>query len=366
MSTFNIKHLLGMLISVTLLLGFSSQVLAVGTPAGTQIDNQATISFSVGGVPQVPIASDDPNQGGAADATSFIVDSRIDVSVVWQDGANVQVAAGQDGVTPVPNPPSVLEFLVTNEGNVDFQDFALTFENSGGDDFDPTAISIFVDNGNGTYEPGVDTATFIDELSSTVGSNSITVFVVGSISAAQTNGQTSDISLIATAHDGNGGTTGALGALTTQDTGNDIVFGAGANQNVFADAVGTASTDLVTDGEHSDQGTYVVVATTVTVTKTSQVTADGLGNTAPTAKAIPGATVTYTISIANTGTLAATSISATDPIDVANLTYAANVTFDAGCGGATSSSFASPNFTFSVGSIAAGATCNVTFDVTIN
>lgn len=361
MSTFNLKHLLKVLLGVSLLLGFSSQAFAVGTPSGTQIDNQATLTFSVGGVPQVPVASDDPNQGGANDATSFIVDTRIDVTVVWQDAANVSVAAGQDGVTPVPNPPAVLEFLVTNVGNAD-QDYALSFENVGTDAFDPTAVSIFVDNGNGTYDPGVDTATFIDELSSVAGSNTATVFVVGSISAAQTNGQQADIVLLATTRDAGG--VGVQGALTAEDAGNDTLLGPA--QNVFADAAGDAVVDIITDGEHSDTGTYVVVGTNVTVSKTSQVTADGLGNAAPVAKAIPGATVTYTISIANTGTLVATGISANDPIDVVNLTFVGNVTFDAGCGGATASNFATPNFTFSVASIAAGATCNVTFDVIIN
>lgn len=361
MSTFNTKHLLGVLISVTLLLGFSSQVFAVGTPSGTAIDNQATLTFSVGGTPQVPVTSDDPNQGGANDPTRFIVDTRIDVTVAWQDAANVQVAPGQDGVTPVPNPPAVLEFLVTNVGNAD-QDYALSFENGGADDFDPTAVQIFVDNGNGVYEPGIDNVTFIDELSSVAGVNTATVFVVGSISAAQTNGQLADLILVATTHDAGGG--GVQGPLTAEDAGNDVILGPA--QNVFADAAGDAVVDIITDGEHSDTGTYVVIATTVTVTKTSLVVADGLGNTNPVAKAIPGATVTYTISIANTGGLAATTIAATDPIDVANLTFAGNVTFDAGCGAPTASGFASPNFTFSVGTIAAGATCNVTFDVTIN
>jgi uncharacterized repeat protein (TIGR01451 family) len=352
-----------------LIIGFVSQSHAVGTAAGTQVDNQATLSYSVGGTPQIPVTSDDPNQGGANDATSFIVDTKIDVTVTWQDGANVQVAPGQDGATPLPNPPSVLEFLVTNEGNADFQDFALSSANLGGDDFDPSSVLIFVDDGDGIYNPALDTATFIDELSSDpAGSaNEITVFVVGSIPSTQTNGQTSNIALIATAHDAAGGAAGALGALTSADTlDNDIVFGAGANQVVFADAVGTAPTDLITDGEHSATGTYVIVATSVAVRKSSAVTDDGLGNTSSTAKAIPGATVTYTIEIENSGTAGATAIDLTDPIDVTNLSYNnPSVTFDAGCGGATSESFASPSLTVNVGSIAAGATCTITFDVTI-
>tara|TARA_R110002049_G_scaffold252264_2_gene427298 strand:+ start:31171 stop:32280 length:1110 start_codon:yes stop_codon:yes gene_type:complete len=362
------RYFARIVMSLMLIAGFVSQVHAVGTPAGTQVDNQATLNYSVGGTAQIPVTSDDPNQGGANDATSFIVDTKVDVTVTWQDGANVQVAPGQDGATPLPNPPSVLEFLVTNEGNADFQDFALSSANVGGDDFDPSAVQIYVDDGDGVYNSALDTATFIDELSSdsTGGANEITVFVVGSIPSSQTNGQTSNIALIATAHEASG-STGSLGALTVADTlDNDIAFGAGANQIVFADAAGTAATDLVTDGEHSATGTYVIAATSVAVRKSSTVTDDGLGNTSATAKAIPGATVTYSIEIENSGATGATAITLTDPIDVSNLSYNnPSVSFDAGCGGATSESFSSPNLTVNVGSIAAGTTCTVTFDVTI-
>lgn len=368
MDNFKHKFLTQILLGITLVVVFATQAHAVGTAAGTQVDNQATLNYTVGGTPQIPVTSDDPNQGGTNDATSFIVDTKIDVIVSWQDGADVQVAPGQDGATPVPNPPSVLEFLVTNEGNADFQDFALTTENLAGD-FNPSSVLIFVDDGDGNYNPALDTATFIDELSSdpTGNANQITVFVVGSIPSTQTNGQLSNIALIATAHDGNGGATGALGAVTVADTlANDIVFGAGANQVVFADGAGTASADTALNGQHSDTGTYVVTATTVAVRKSSAVSDDGLGNTSATAKAIPGATVTYTIEIENSGTSGATAIALTDPIDTTNLSYNdPSVTFSAGCGGATSESFASPNLTINVGSIAAGATCTVTFDVTI-
>ncbi len=361
MNMFKAKYLFQVLLSVFLLLGFSSQVFAVGTPSGTPVDNQATITFSVGGSAQPPVASDDPNQPGASDATRFIVDTKVDVTVVWQDGAAVSVAPGQDGVTPIPNPPQVLRFTVTNLGNTPTQDFALTSEDLGGDDFDPTAVSIFVDsNGNNTYDVGVDTATFIDELSSTAGANSVDVFLVGSI-GAQTNGQLSDTALIATSHDG--GAVG-IGALTTEDVGVDVALGPA--QVAFAEGAGTATGDIATDGVHSATGTYIV-SVTLTVNKTSVVTDDGVGGTAPNAKAIPGATVQYTIAITNNGAVVATGIGGTDPLDVVNLAFVpASVAFDAGCGGATSSSFVSPNLTFSVGTIAAGVTCNITFNVTIN
>ena len=357
------KYVLKTLLGVFLMLGFSSQVFAVGTPSGTPVDNQATITFSVGGASQPPVVSDDPSQAGVQ-ATRFIVDTKIDLTVVWQDAAAVPVAPGQDGVTPVPNPPAVLRFTVTNLGNTPTQDFQLTSENLGGDDFDPTLVSIYVDsNGNNTYDPGVDTATFIDELSSTVGVNSVDVFVVGSI-GAQTNGQLSNTALIATAHDG--GAVG-IGAVTTEDAGADVALGPA--QVAFAEGAGTATGDIATDGVHSDTGIYIV-SVTLTVNKASQVIADGVGGVAPNAKAIPGATVRYTIAITNNSTTAAaTAIGGSDPLDTANITFVSpSVTFDAGCGGATASNDAPAiaTLTFSVGTIAIGATCNITFDVTIN
>ena len=172
-----------------------------------------------------------------------------------------------------------------------------------------------------------------------------------------------------TAHDG--GAAG-LGALSTEDTGNDVQ--GGTAQNVFADPVGTAATDLITDGEHSDTGTYVVIATTITVSKASRVEADGLGGTFPTAKAIPGATVRYTFTITNSGSQDATNITITDPLDVTNLNFpfpgAGGVTPGtvdvSGCAGATPS-FASPNLSISVTTITSGGgTCTVQVYVGIN
>ena len=368
MDSFNVKYIWQALLGIIVMIAFASQVHAVGTAAGTSVSNQATVSFSVGGVPQPTVDSDDPTTGTADDATVFTVDNKIDVNVAWQDAADVEVAAGQDGVTPVPNPPAVLEFLVTNEGNSPTQDFALSSANITGDDFDPSAVTFYLDDGDGSFDAGDTVVTFIDELSSTLGSNSVTIFAVASIPATQTDGETTNIALIATAHDG--GTIG-LGTLSTQDTGNDVQ--GGAAQNVFADPVGTAPTDLVTDGEHSDTGTYVVIATTLTVTKESRVEADGLGGSFPTAKAIPGATVRYTFTISNTGSQDATNITITDPLDTTNLDFPfpgtggiTPGTVDvSGCTGATPT-FASPNLSIAVTSIVASGTCTVQVYVEIN
>lgn len=356
------QHIVKVLISVVLLLGLNSQVFAIGTAAGTDVDNTATITFSVGGIPQPP---EDSN------TETFVVDNRIDIDVTVA-ATDVPVTPGQVGGpvgSQVPNPPAVLQFTVTNEGN-DVQDINLSTINNlsgaGVDDFDPTATFIFVESGaNAGYQPAEDTATFIDELSATAGSNTATVYVVGSIPTGGANGDETVIALVAEAREG-GSAGGTVGAALTQATGANV---AGTVENVFADGTGTDDANF--DAQESDRGTYVIATSAVTVTKSSAVIDDGIaGNPAADLKAIPGATIRYTIAIANTGgSLAVTSIGATDDLD-SDVTIVngdtSSVTFDAGCGGATSSGFTSPTLTFSVGSIAAGATCNVSYDVIIN
>ncbi|MBE9504777.1 MAG: hypothetical protein IME96_11445, partial [Proteobacteria bacterium] len=70
-------------------------------------------------------------------------------------------------------------------------------------------------------------------------------------------------------------------------------------QTVFADAQGSdTANDAATDGIHSSQDDYVVASAILTVTKTAVTHWDPFnGNTNP--KAIPGAYIQYTITVAN-------------------------------------------------------------------
>jgi len=106
------------------------------------------------------------------------------------------------------------------------------------------------------------------------------------------------------------------------------------------------------------------VNATLTATKTAVVTADGLGGVAPNAKAIPGATVHYTITINNTGTAAATGVSVTDGIPANTSLVAATLTVTGGGGGVVATE--GDPITVTGGVIAGGASMTVEFDVTIN
>jgi uncharacterized repeat protein (TIGR01451 family) len=268
---------------------------ADGTLSGTNIQNSATVDYKVGGVPQTPVPSD---------TASFVVDNKIDLLVDALDGAPVGVVPGDT--------MQVMTFEVTNEGNTT-QDFSLQALDSAtpafgepSEDFNATNVRVFVDaNGNGTYDPGVDVATYIDELEP---DSSQVVFVVVDIPGGQGDGDVASYDLIATA--AVGGTATSQGAdITSDDSG--VADDPATVQIVFADDAGTA--DSATDGKHSDKDAVKVGSAVMTVSKTADVSDDPInGGTNP--KAIPGATVDYSISVDNTGTVAATDVVVVDPI----------------------------------------------------
>ena len=285
---------------------------AAGTAAGTQIDNSATLSYQVSGVNQTAVASN---------TDSFLVDNKIDFTVAHQDSTAVSVVPGQTS--------AVLTFTVANNGNK-VQDFSLSsLANDGNpfgetDNFDATNVQVFVDsNGNGVYDSGTDTATFIDELAP---DTNVTVFIVSDIPNTRVDGDVAEYTLIAQVAEG--GASGSQGADITADA-SGTADNAMNEENVFADgaAAGTGSSaDILHDGKHSDNDAYKVVTAKIDVTKTSCVIWDPV-NTTTNPHRIPGAVVRYAIDVNNTGSAAATSASLSD-------TLSGDVTFGATTAGA--------------------------------
>ena len=336
-----------------LLLVASAGAHAGGTAPGTDIDNQATLNYKVGTTDQPAVTSDgDPGTAGNQ-VTTFKVDRKVDLTVVSNGGATV-----------VPNTSDqVLPFTLTNTGN-DTHGYLLSTIaglDATDDDFDMGTVRIFIDNGVvGTYEAGTDTpytgGTNVGDLAPDA---SINLLIVANTPGTPADAETSLYHLLAQAT--NAGTT----TPTAETAGADDPT---AVDTAYAEAAGSAGagTDDAQDGKHSASGTYTVQAATVTMAKTSEVTDDGFGTTAPNAKAIPGATVTYTLVIENTGGAAATTLVVTDDLD-ANVTYNnPSVTFVSGCNGATSESFSDPTLTINVGTVPATGTCTITYEVTIN
>jgi uncharacterized repeat protein (TIGR01451 family) len=274
---------------------------ATGTVAGTSVANTASVGYSVGGTAQTPVSSN---------TVSFLVDRKVNVTVAEVGGAPTTVTFGQNA--------AVTTFTVTNNTNStqDFRLFATEqlalvstiFGHS--DNYGVTNIHVYVDsNGNGSYDAGVDIATYVDELAADA---TVTVFVVADIPATGPSNAVAGIAL--TAVSATGGTGGSLGA--------DLIASALGDSpttidNVFADAAGAI--DLLRDGRSSALDEYVVGTAAITAIKTATTISDPLnGILFP--KAIPGATVEYCIQIANAGPGTATDVAMTDAIP-ANSTY---------------------------------------------
>lgn len=345
-------------------LSLASTAHAAGTTAGTDVNNTATIAYSTGGVAQANVTSN---------TATFKVDQKVNLAVAEVGGLVTQVAPGGSNF--------VTTFTVTNSSNavLDFNLSAAqvasgqTVAFGGTDNYNQNNVRIFVDsNNNGVYDPGVDTATFIDELAADA---TKTVFIVSDTPAGQADASLAGVILTATA--AAGGTAGSQGA--------DLVQTAGADNPavvdiVFADAAG--KTDAARDGKSSADDTYKVVAPTLALLKTSKIISDPFnGTTNP--KRIPGAVVEYCLVATNSGAGAANSTVVSD-----NLTTVAGVTYQPGSiftgvtvtGGSCNSdgtsqtdaadgdqsSFASNTVTSNLGTIAGGASSAVRFRVTIN
>jgi len=297
------KHLFnprvsGLLLTLLLFAGGTQTALAVGTASGVTISNQASVDYQVSGVGQATILSDGPLPG----PTTFVVDNNVDLTVVNQDGGTVTVGAASND--------RVLEFLLTNTGNTT-QGYRLSVVN-GATAIPMGNVEIWIDNpvgSPGVYDTATDTlyvaATNAGDLDPNGGTDNMTVFIVADTPLAAVDATVDNYSLLAT-------TTNAGTAVVTLDTAPNTAAGV---EVVFADALGTALGDVASDGTHSDTGSYTVGSATLTVTKTAVVD-DGLGGTF----AIPGATVTYTILVANTGGANATTVVISDGIPV-NSTY---------------------------------------------
>jgi uncharacterized repeat protein (TIGR01451 family) len=219
-----------------------------------------------------------------------------------------------------------LTFTVTNNTNGPM-DFALLAANVGsGDIFDTTGgFTYYLDDGDGTgdgvYGTGGDVqVTELDEMPSDA---VWTVFVVSNIPNGLVSTNDADITLLATAHDAGGA---GLGALTAED--DAIADTTTGIENVFND--GDGDVDGLRDGAHSATNTYLVASASIAVTKSSAVVYDPLNGVSSTGnpdpdddvypKAIPGARMVYCIAVANSGGVAATDVTVSDPIP-ANTTY---------------------------------------------
>lgn len=254
----------------------TASVRAAGTPAGTSIDNVATVDFELGGVPTTL----DSN------TVTFLVLERLDVLVTLQSPQLV-VAPNQTD--------AALLFTVTNTGNGSdeyelFIDSALV-----GDDFDPVPAvpAIYFDTdasgdfnvGDIAYVPGGNNPILAAD-------ESVDILLVNNIPGGLGNGNLgrSELAVASSVGTGAPGTTFAgLG-----DGGVDAIVGAtGAAAAVFGEyLVSDVAINMIKSVVISDLlgGTEPSVGATLTYTITTEVTSAGTANASVFVDAIPAFT----------------------------------------------------------------------------
>jgi uncharacterized repeat protein (TIGR01451 family) len=322
------------------LLCLVSPALAIGTSAGIDITNTASASYT------------DPVNGPQtvnSNTTVLQVDEILDVTITANDAGNAAAMS--------PDSNRVLSFTLTNTGNGP-EVFALsTVSSLGGDNFDPSNVRIYLDNGDNLFNALSDTLHVAGSNDPLLARDtSRRVFVVSDMASALNN---SDIGLVRLVAE----------AVTAQAT-----VGADAPGTTFASQGANGSDAVVglTQADATGQNGYVISLITTTFTKTSSVL-NAFGGS----EAIPGATITYTLtfSVAGVGILSGAQV--VDPIP-ANTTYVANsltldgnpLTDGAGDDAGLFNTTPTPDqievVLGTLGSITAPASYVVTFQVTIN
>ena len=306
---------------------------AAGTAAGTVITNTATAEYDNGSGTTTTTPSNPVN---------LTVDELLDVTVASTDPADVSTTPGSTA--------DELTFTVTNNGNGS-EAFTLgTIANNAGDDYDPTAVKIYIDNGDNIFDPATDTL-YIPGTNDPVlnPDQTIKVFVVGTTPGNVADGDRAQVVLTAESN-----TVLANGNNNTPGT---TIAGAGTGgSNAVVGATGA-------DGE--DDGFYQVSAATVTLVKSAVVT-DQFGGSQP----VPGATIRYTIVATVTGSGSVNSLVVSDPAPAGTTYKPATITLggtaQTDAADTDAGRFASNTVTVNAGTVAGGQTRTVTFDVTIN
>jgi len=293
----NMVGLLARLGAMSIALLFAQQAMAVGTAAGTTIQNTASVDYFVNGVDQADISSN---------TVTFVVDRNVDFTLDVVGAALVPVTPGGNDY--------FVDFLLTNDSNSPLDFDVVLAQLVGGTvrgqadtaDMDNEEFAVSANSvANGDTDPAQGGPQFVDELAA---DDAIRIRVWGDAALTLLNGQVAGLQVDATAAEP--GTPGTEGAVLTQDPNTDLGV-----ESVFADA-GNDGTESSADG-------FIVVAAELTVTKSYAVISDPLGSGLP----IPDAVIEYTISVANgSTTTSADAVSITDAIDGA-------VTFEFGAYG---------------------------------
>lgn len=309
-------------------LGLAGAAHAAGTPAGTDITNVAHATYDT---PNGPPETVDSN------VVTIKVDELLDVSVAWREPADV--------VTSPAAVNQIVSYTVTNGGNGQ-EAFTLGTVQAGGGDFDPTVTSIVLDtNGNGSYDPGVDTVYVAGSNDPDLAPDqSAVVFVLSTIPAGAADGNRGRIDLTATSKTGTG-TAGTTFAGAGEGGGNAVVG--------------------LTTAKAQDEAWYAVHKASLAFVKSATV-ADPFGGTTQG----PGSTITYTLTATVSGTGSLANVGVADPIPTGTTYKAGSLTLDAAtlsdADDADAGKFTGSAVAVSLGTMAAGSSKTVKFQVKID
>lgn len=262
----------------------SGSAQAAGVAAGTIVQNTATATYNTG--------SD--TRTVSSNTVNLRVDELLDVAVAALDASPQAVGTGT----------TVLSFNVTNTGNGGEAFRLATDPAVPGNGFNAVVQSVAIDsNGNGTFDPGVDTVVATGGATPQIQPDtSLKVFVVVSAPAGMPSNATSQLRLTATASTG----TGAPGTVFAGQ-------GVGGGDAV----VGT------TTAQRDALGQLLSATAAVSLLKSFTV-ADPFGGSQP----VPGAVITYTINATVSGTGQVTGLRITDAIPTGTTYVAGTLTLD--------------------------------------
>ena len=307
-------------------LSVSDAAHAAGVLAGTLIENTATATYKSG------------------TATGSVTSNKVTVKV--DELLDVAVTTLSTAPAVAGSAPAVLVYSVTNSGNGP-EAFDLSADPQvAGNAFDGTVTQLALDtNGNGIYDSGIDTVLGTGAATPALAPDaSVKVFVLVTAPAGATDAQTSQVRLTALAATGTG-TPGSSFSGRGEGGGDAVVGLTSASANSLASLIASLAA--------------------VTLTKSAAIT-----DQFNTAKPVPGATVTYTLSASVTGTGAVEGLRINDTIPAGTTYVPGSLKLgtsalsdaddsDAGKAGASGIDVSLPT-------LSGGTTSNVSFAVKIN
>jgi uncharacterized repeat protein (TIGR01451 family) len=336
------RFVVGLLVLTACLAAFGAPpAWALGTPAGTVIQNTAQVTYTVAGL-------SGPISISASD--SFTVAEIIDAVLTWQDAADVPVNSPQTG--------RGMTFQLTNTGNGPERFRLSALANLGGDDFDPVLRPIYIES-NGI--PGLQSGGATPDTIYLPGGNDpdlaadgrVVFYVTADIPAGLGDGALGRMQTTAAAQ-----TTGAAGAAVGTRL-------PGAGQGGQDAVVGS------TQAQGTAVGRFLVQGLTVNLNKQIQRITDQFGGNQPYA----GARVAYRVVVTVGGSGTVENLIVDDPIPT-GMTYVPQSVrlngapqtdaADAPLDGTDFNITTVGRVTTQLGNVVAPATFTIDFETTIN